>query len=196
MAQSSNAHALVVPAGSPATNAPGLRPAKGLVEVPNPWGWLGWLILGLVLVVLAWLAWKRRKPATTTSALAIPPLPAHLRARARLMDAMSWIAQPKPFCVAVSDALREYLEESLNLRAPDRTTEEFLEELQASAKLSRDQKRVLAQFLERCDLVKFARDEPSRSDLEGLHTAALQLIDQTAPVAVAPTAEMGRPRKA
>jgi hypothetical protein len=58
-----------------------------------------------------------------------------------------------------------YLEERFDFHAPERTTEEFLYELQATELLTRDQKESLAEFLKRCDLVKFAKYEPREPEL-------------------------------
>ncbi len=85
--------------------------------------------------------------------------------RQRLEDALALIAHPKPFCVAVSDTIRFYLEERFNFRAPERTTEEFLYELQGTDLLLPDQKESLGEFLKQCDLVKFARYEPGEREL-------------------------------
>jgi hypothetical protein len=79
----------------------------------------------------------------------------------------------------VSDTLRVYLEERFDCHAPDRTTEEFLFELQDAPWLTPDQKQSLGEFLENCDLVKFARFEPTESALRELHDAASRLIDET-----------------
>ncbi|HKX60950.1 MAG TPA: hypothetical protein VJS65_03885, partial [Verrucomicrobiae bacterium] len=83
------------------------------------------------------------------------------------------------FCTAVSNTLRLYLEERFHLHAPERTTEEFLVELQGSAALNPEQKRSLQSFLQSCDLVKFARLEPTESALRDLHDSALRLVDET-----------------
>jgi hypothetical protein len=72
------------------------------------------------------------------------------------------------------------LEERFELQAPDRTTEEFLDELRWRPVLSGQQKDLLRDFLVRCDLVKFAKAELAPNDLQGLYNAALILIDQTA----------------
>jgi hypothetical protein len=40
---------------------------------------------------------------------------------------------------------------------------------------------LLQDFLTRCDLVKFARMEPTIDELKGFLEAALRLIDETAP---------------
>jgi hypothetical protein len=95
---------------------------------------------------------------------------------------LALIADPKPFCIAVSDATRAYLEERFNFRAPERTTEEFLRELSATDLLESNQKESLGRFLESCDLVKFARYEPGEPELRELYGAAMRLVDETAPV--------------
>jgi len=180
VSQPSPSNVVIVPPRGTNQAVEGLRPPRGLVDTGMSWAWLGWLVLALVLAGLVWAMLKRRKRRVESPPPPVPPVPAHVRARERILQARAWIEQPKPFCIAVSDALRLYLEESLRLRAPERTTEEFLDELQASAQLSREQKRALAEFLERCDLVKFARDEPSLQDLEALQNSALRLVDETA----------------
>jgi len=55
------------------------------------------------------------------------------------------------------------------MRATERTTEEFLDELQSSGSLSFSQKQSLGDFLMRCDLVKFARHEPPSEQLRELY---------------------------
>jgi hypothetical protein len=102
-----------------------------------------------------------------------------VRAKQKLTAALQFISDPKAFCTAVSDTLRVYLEERFQFRAPDRTTEEFLVELQSTHHLTPDQKISLAEFLQNCDLVKFARFEPEEQNLRSLHEAALRLVDET-----------------
>jgi hypothetical protein len=98
-----------------------------------------------------------------------------------LQDALALIAQPKPFVIAVSDAARAYLEERFTFRAPERTTEEFLRELQATDRLLPDQKESLGNFLASCDLVKFAKYEPGEPELRELHASAVRLVEETEP---------------
>jgi hypothetical protein len=84
----------------------------------------------------------------------------------------------------VSDTVRFYLEERFTFHAPERTTEEFLHELQNTNLLLPDQKESLGEFLKRCDLVKFARYEPREVELRDLHDSAVRLIDETEPAPV------------
>jgi hypothetical protein len=47
--------------------------------------------------------------------------------------------------------------------------------------LTQDQKRSLGDFLASCDLIKFAKYEPTEQELRGLHDAALRLVNETEP---------------
>ena len=162
--------------------ANGIRDIKPPLTIPNEWNWL-WLAAVLAVVALAiflWRRWKRRRDQMPSE----PPVPAHVRAKLALEKALELIAQPKPFCILVSDTVRLYLEERFDFRAPERTTEEFLRELSESEWLTAEQKESLAKFLESCDLVKFAKYEPGENELRGLHSSALQLVEETRPAAV------------
>ncbi len=156
------------------------------MEIPNDWAWVGWTLLGLVLVALgicAWLWWQKKRQT------AKPPLvaPPHMRAKLKLQLALAHLSDPRAFCFHISEALRVYLEERFHFHAPERTTEEFLAELQGSRRLTPSQKQSLTHFLESCDLVKFAKFEPTEQALRELHNCALRLVDETQfePVAAA-----------
>jgi hypothetical protein len=169
-------------AGS-ATN--GLRDIKPPVDIPNPWFWV-WVGLGAVavgaLLIWAWKRWQQKKAEIP----AVPGIPAHVRAKQKLQEALALISQPKEFCTLVSDTVRWYLEERFNFHAPERTTEEFLYELQETDLLLPDQKESLSEFLKRCDLVKFARYEPGEPELHDLHGAAVRLVEETEPLPSSP----------
>ncbi|NDH54724.1 MAG: hypothetical protein EBY24_22740 [Betaproteobacteria bacterium] len=159
-----------------------IRDIKPPIEITDPWAWLGWTLGALVLVIVAvllWCWWQKRRRQIAL----VPPVPAHVRARQQLDEALALIGQPKPFVVAVSGTARTYLEERFDFRAPDRTTEEFLRELSGTALLDREQKNSLGAFLESCDLVKFARYEPRETELRELHGAAVKLVEETGPAA-------------
>jgi hypothetical protein len=176
----SNSGILIPPPAPPNTAAStnDIRPIKGPIDVPNPWTWVFWtagILLALALIVTAIIVWLAKQKRS-----AIPvPVPPHVRARQKIDAALLLIGDPRAFCIAVSDAVRVYLEERFNLRAPDRTTEEFLRDLQKTSVLTAQQKESLASFLEQCDLVKFARFEPPESLLRELHEAALRLVHET-----------------
>ena len=175
-----NTSALIV---RPQTNAAALatndiRGIKPPVEIPSGWAWLGWTLGALVVAAALVALWRWWWKKATTPAL-VPPIPPHVRAKQRLQEALGLIGDARLFCIAVSDALRIYLEERFQLRAPERTTEEFLQDLRATTHLNAPQKLSLTDFLERCDLVKFAKFEPTEAALRELHDSALRLVDET-----------------
>jgi hypothetical protein len=158
-----------------------LRDIKPPVEIPSGWAWAGWVLGALAVAALAFLAlryWRKRR----AQAPQVPVIPAHIRAKQKLREALAIISQPREFCILVSDTVRWYLEERFDFHAPDRTTEEFLYELQGTNLLTPDQKNSLGEFLRCCDMVKFARYEPGRPELQGLHDSALRLVEETEPI--------------
>jgi hypothetical protein len=165
---------------SVASTANDIRDIKPPIEISDGWTWLWWGLIALAVAVAAFLLWRWLKNRKTNIA---PPLlvPAHIRAKQKLEEALALIAQPKPFVIAVSDTARTYLEERFDFRAPERTTEEFLRELGGTNLLSPEQKESLGGFLESCDLVKFAKYEPREPELRELHSSAVRLVEETEP---------------
>lgn len=155
-----------------------IRGAKPPVKIPSGYEALWWTLgaLAVAAALFALWRWWRKKLATPVF---VAPIPPHVRAKQRLQEALGLIADARLFCIAVSDALRVYLEERFQLRAPERTTEEFLQDLQRTTHLNATQKLSLTDFLERCDLVKFAKFEPTEASLRDLHDSALRLVDET-----------------
>jgi hypothetical protein len=163
-----------------------LAGAEPALEAPGPpfppraalWPWL----LGgaaLLLVILA-AAFLRRRQAAPAATVAVPPHVAALRELARLRGSPRRTpAEIDAFYVATSHVLRVYLEQRFGLHAPERTTEEFLLEVEGGGPLSAAQCVELRRFLDQCDLVKFAAWLPAENvHLETL-AAAEGLVDQT-----------------
>jgi hypothetical protein len=168
-------------ASSPTVVPEALRDIKPPMEIPNLWVWIavGAVVLLLVATAVGLVLYfsLRRKEIVVP-----PPIPPHVRAKQKLQEALALISQPKPFCILVSDTARFYLEERFNFHAPERTTEEFLHELQNTNLLLPEQKESLGEFLKRCDLVKFARYEPREIELKDLHNSAIRLVEETEPM--------------
>ncbi|MFA6321620.1 MAG: hypothetical protein WCY36_07180 [Candidatus Omnitrophota bacterium] len=89
----------------------------------------------------------------------------------------------KEYYAGISDCVRRYIERLFKLRAPEMTTEEFLGSLRESAALSMilslDQKDLLKEFLNACDLVKFARYNPVKGEMESIFLLAKKFIEET-----------------
>ena len=158
-----------------------IRPPKPPLVLPGSWAVWGLPVLVALLLALAWLAWRRyqRERRRPLLALFIPP---YRRALERLRAALDQMHDPHRFVVIISDTLRVYLEERFHLHAPERTTEEFLTEVRAGQLLTPLQQQLMADFLTRCDLVKFARYEPGEPELRELYDAAVRLVEETEPL--------------
>src|SRR5438105_5288909 len=161
-----------------ATNS--LRDIKPPLEIPSGLAWLAWTLVTLAIIGALYFFcrwWQKRRAQIPLT----PPIPAHIRAKQKLLASLDLIHDPKKFCILVSDTIRWYLEERFEFHAPERTTEEFLYELRDTNLLLPDQKESLGDFLQRCDLVKFARWEPAEPELRDLHDSALRLVEETEP---------------
>ena len=167
-----------------------IRDIKPPVPIPNGWEWVWWVVGVLSVLVILFVLWNWLQKRAANRPMP-PPVPAHIRAKQKLDEALALITQPKPFVIAVSDTVRLYLEEQFTFRAPERTTEEFLRELGSTDLLQPEQKVSLGGFLQSCDLVKFAKYEPGESELRGLHFSAVKLVEETEPqpMAAAPAEE-------
>ena len=173
-----------------------IRDIKPPVEIRSAWELVWWVFGTLLLAVIAYVIWRNWLQRRAQIPI-VPPIPAHIRAKQKLQEALALITQPKPFVITVSDTARYYLEERFEFHAPERTTEEFLHELQRTDLLTRDQKDSLGDFLQSCDLVKFAKYEPGEPELRGLHGSALRLVEETEPTEVqSPASKVQSPQPA
>ena len=139
-----------------------------------------WIVIGLLLAaaLVALLLRRRPKARQTTAPEGPTPLERAL-GRLQLLRGEGSQMEVDPFVVGVSDVVREYLEEALQTRAREQTSEEFLHELSDKPDLPSILRETMPEFLSECDLVKFARqsiDADKRSDL--LDTAA-SVIEET-----------------
>lgn len=71
---------------------------------------------------------------------------------------------PYQFSIRVSDILRRYVTEQYQLPVTRQTSVEFLNALAGTTTFSTDDQSLLGGFLNRCDLIKFARYEATRED--------------------------------
>lgn len=145
-----------------------------------------WVIFALIfgaltiLGLLGWLAARwLRKPK--------PELSARARALNFLEQARGEIAQltPYQFSIRVSDILRRYVMEQYRLPATRQTSVEFLEPLAKASPFSEEERSLLGDFLNRCDLIKFARYDATAADSQVLLEEATRFVKggQLEPVA-------------
>jgi hypothetical protein len=137
-----------------------------------PWlifvaSFVGLSILGLIV----WAVMRRmRKPK--------PEKSPRVRALELLERARPEIAHQTPyeFSIHVSDILRRYVVEEYRLPITKQTSVEFLEAISNAKTFSDDERSLLADFLNRCDLIKFARYEATTADSELLLDEATRFV--------------------
>jgi len=136
-----------------------------------------WLIFvatfaGLILLGwVVWLIWRKRKQPQP------PKLP-----RDTALDALEQISteleriSPYRFSIRVSDILRRYVTEQYALPVTRQTSVEFLNALTNSSPFSEEETRMLENFLNRCDLIKFARYNATTADSRSLLEEATRFV--------------------
>jgi hypothetical protein len=169
-----------------------LRPAAG--ELDPDVGGIGWLsILGIVSAlavlgsgsVLGYRAFRARRRVERQRS-AYDDAVAHLRALEERGPPDETAADG--WFVELSSIVRRYLEQRYEIRAPELTTEEFLQVATARPELTSEHRALLTLFLERCDRVKFAGYRPDAEESLATLKAARGFVEDTRlrePIAVA-----------
>jgi hypothetical protein len=83
---------------------------------------------------------------------------------------------PYQFSIRVSDILRLYVVEQFDLPMTRQTSVEFLNAIAAVPNFGDEEKALLADFLNRCDLIKFARYQATTEDSRLLLDEARQFV--------------------
>ncbi len=186
-----NGPALLIddPSTAPATNAmpSELHDIRPAMEIVSLWEYAGWALLVLALIILSYFIaryYLKKRDQRVSEEASRPSTPAHILARRRLDAALEQLHDARLFCGLVSDAIRLYLEDRFDLRAPERTTEEFFEELEGSGTLNESHKETLHSFLQQCDLAKFAKADMLGQELKSLYDIGIQFVSETEPEAV------------
>ena len=165
-----------IPGGAPgSTPMPDFRDIAPPMEAPMPL-WLKILIWVAALVAAGLIGWGivalvRRKPK-------IPPLTPRQIALKALEELYPKIhtMDPYAFSIEVSDVLRSYVGTQFGLRARLQTSPEFLADVRRSPAFTNDDQQLLADFVEKCDLVKFARIGADESTSQALIDSAAAFV--------------------
>jgi Domain of unknown function (DUF4381) len=144
--------------------------------------WLVFVIAFVVLSLLGLVVWwfvRRRKPELPRRA----PREIALGELEQIRPEIEGIS-PYQFSIRVSDILRRYVTQQYGLPATRQTSIEFLTAAAKAPSFSADDKSLLEDFLNRCDLIKFAKYEATTSDSELLLEEAIRFVKggQLAPV--------------
>lgn len=172
-----------------------IRDIKPPVEIPRDWKRIAsWASVGagLLLLTAGGFFWYRRwrQGKGLLPVRLEPPRPPHelaLEALARLETSdLLALGAIKAFYIEVSEIIRRYAEGRYGFIALEMTTEELLEAL-SRAGVNTEVHECFRVFLERCDLVKFAKYEPPAEAHPEILALARQIVDRTMVIAPAQT---------
>jgi hypothetical protein len=156
------------------------------ISIPGAWQLIAWLV-GVVVVValIALLARRIRRNREAAIPIAVaPPLPAHewaLQELDRLLaEQLVQRGLVQEFYYRINALLRGYIERRFGLMAGEQTSEEFIRELQRSGWLDESHKTLLRRFVEACDPVKYARQQPDSGEIDWVLASAREFIMSTA----------------
>ncbi len=163
-------------------DAPAATPAP-LHDIAGPMAFFPypvWMVvlaaLGLLAVVglLVWFLILRKRPSRVVSS--------RDRARRKLGELRERVATTEvyDFSIEVSEVLRRFIEETRGLRATTQTTMEFLAAIAGDQRFSDAERGLLAKFLEKADLIKFARVHATDEDSRVLLESAVGFVEESA----------------
>jgi hypothetical protein len=171
---------------SSASPTPAIRDIRPPVDVfPYPM----WMVVtaGVAAAALLALLTAFIIRAVRNRPNAAPPTAREIALR-RLREAEADLERIEPyaFSIRVSDILRQYISAQYRLHAPEQTSQEFLAEAARSPHFTGADKELLADFLERCDLIKFAHVDATSDDSRGLLAQAVRFVDASGAVPLSP----------
>ncbi len=125
--------------------------------------WLAWSVLGILLFVLGSViafVFVRRTSSQETSYKPSPSQEAQLALDTLVQEGLPQQGRTKEFYIRLTSIVRNYIEGTTGLKAPEQTTEEFLVEMRQSRRFNPAQSMRLQEFLEAADMVKYAGEKP------------------------------------
>ena len=171
-----------------------IRAIRGPLDVPlNVLALWPWLAAMLLAAGVAFWLWRRprRAAASGAAAPAAPPRPAHETAYEafRMLEAerLPERGEVKAFHVRASDIVRGYVEGRFGVDALEMTTAEVVDGLRRRG-VAEEVVVDLRRLLERCDLVKFAKDRPALERCREVVPLGRSLVDRTRAAEPAPEA--------
>lgn len=138
-----------------------------------PWViFVGALVAMMVVAAIIWFGVRNRKttrPSQSPRERALEAL--------RQMEGEVESVSPYQFSIRVSDILRRYVTEQYDLPVTRQTSVEFLARLNTTSPFSQDENVLLEDFLNRCDLIKFARYDATTADSRMLLEEAARFVE-------------------
>jgi hypothetical protein len=141
---------------------------------------IGWLVAAglaslLAILIAAGLRRRNRRPLEPRRKTAAEIAQAALALL--LAENLPGRGLVKEFYLRLTGIVRQYVEDTTGIRAPEQTTEEFLRDMRSSAAFPPERAARLAEFLEAADLVKYAGQYPDESQLDQAIARAHEFVN-------------------
>ena len=162
-----------------------VRDVKPPLSIPHSfWFWFFTVIIPLLAIGAFFLVrYLKGKNVNKVIESAEPSRPPHETAYERLakLKELKLVEEGKvrEHYYILSEIIRMYLEARYELPVVERTTSEAHKELLASGKLKRKEVTVVKDFLEECDLVKFAKAIPETTKIDEDFETGSSIVDMT-----------------
>lgn len=168
----------------PAGEAKDIRDLKPIIPYPGRPFWFWAAVIGgpILLLLLCWYAWRRRKQRER----AVPERPAWELAREELQRLTELklleAGEVKSFFFHLSEIFRRYLERRFSFPALEATQEEIHGYLKSMEWIDEELKKSAEDFLNGSDLVKYAKYIPPAEEIEIRLGQVEEFIEKTVPV--------------
>jgi hypothetical protein len=163
---------------------PNLKDLKKQADIPEPIRWFLWIGLILAAAVIIFLILFLRKRKRQISVETIPVLLQDSLALAEedlrklIAAGLPTTGMEKQFYIRLSEIIKRILETGYQIPAIEQTTDEIMDALHSQSSLNTGDATLIAAFLISCDVVKFAKYIPSKSEQETAVQNALQILEQ------------------
>ena len=141
------------------------------------WKWLALAaVVGLIALMTIWLR-RRGKSLESETPAKTPEEIAHAALAQLLSEQLPTRGLVKEFYLRLTGIVRQFIEDTTGLKAPEQTTEEFLREMRTREVFSPQRSFRLKEFLEAADMVKYAGAQPDTEQIELSIARAREFID-------------------
>jgi hypothetical protein len=165
--------------GNEAPSLANLEPMLPPQSVPrvSAAAWVGAGVVAAVLAIVAGVLMVRRRKRRVEEAPRLSPEEIARQALQLLLsENLPGRGQIKEFYLRLSGIVRQYVEDTTGIRAPEQTTEEFLRDMRSRQAFPRERSDRLAEFLEAADLIKYAGQTPQEGQVEEAITRAHEFV--------------------
>jgi LPXTG-motif cell wall-anchored protein len=143
----------------------------------SQWTWV--LIAGGAVAAVLFAVWllRRRKVRVKEPRRLTPEEIAHAALLGLLSENLPSQGLFKDFYLRLTGIVRQYIEDTTGLKAPEQTTEEFLRDMRSKNVFPAERSVRLKEFLEAADMVKYAGQQPGEEQIELSIARAREFVD-------------------